>query len=68
VFPVAIPHAARNGACVSAFATTAPSAMPGHTCGPSSSNTASAMPVGGHTAVTCSATNAIESPSFAATK
>ena len=67
VFPVAMPAATAIGA-TEAFASSAPIQTPGQTRRPRSITAASAMPVGGHTTVTCGATNASSSPSFAAAK
>jgi len=63
-----MPIAVTRGALAVAFARKAPSAMPGQSRYPNKRRAASAMPVGGHTAVTCSATNAIDRPSLAAPK
>lgn len=68
VFPMAMPPAVQSGSLAVALARNAPARMPGQTRYPSTSAAASAMPVGGHTAVTCSATVANERPSLAAAK
>jgi hypothetical protein len=52
---------------VLAFATSAPSQIAGQSERPHSSRAACAMPVGAHTVVICSATNANRNPSLAAT-
>jgi hypothetical protein len=57
-----------RGALVVAFARKAPSAMPAQARYLNKRRAARAMPVGGHTAVTCSATHAIVRPSLAAPK
>ena len=66
VFPVAIAAAVQTGSELSALLANAPSQIPGQTRYPQSKRAASAMPVGGHTAVTCFVVNANEKPSFAA--
>jgi hypothetical protein len=63
-----IPAAVARRALVVAFARNAPRAMPGQARYPRRRRAARAMPVDGHTAVTCSATNAIDKPTLAATK
>jgi hypothetical protein len=68
VFPAAIATAVPRGSCAVALASNAPSAMAGQTAGPRRTTAASAIPVGGQTVVTCSATKAIVSPSLAAPK
>ena len=67
VFPSAMPQAVPTGSWCVILATNAPSAIPGVRRLPSTSSAASAMPVGGHTSVTWSATSASRSPRFAAT-
>ena len=65
VLPVAIGAAVQIGALVIALATKAPIQIAGHNRGLQSSKAAMAMPLGGHTVVTCSATNATLNPSCA---
>src|ERR1700729_382403 len=67
VLPVAIAAAVQIGSELRALLTNAPIQMPGHTRYPQSKSAASAMPVGGQTAVTCFVANASVNPSFAAT-
>src|SRR5438093_7414476 len=67
VFPVAIPAAVHSGASVPVFATNAASQTAGQSERPQRSRTAIAIPVGAHTVVICSATNANRNPSRAAT-
>lgn len=67
VFPAAIAAAVQIGSALSALLTNAPSQIPGHTRYPQSKRAASAMPVGGQTAVTCFVENANVKPAFAAT-
>lgn len=67
VFPVAIAAAVQSGSALSPLLTNAPIHMPGHARYPQRSKAASAIPVGGHTAVTCLVANASENPSSAAT-
>src|SRR5262249_39344848 len=57
-----------SGSLEVALAKKAPSAIPGQTRYPSSRTAASARPVGGHTSVTCSATDARLRPILAAAK
>ena len=68
VFPVATQGAVHSGAPVVAFATSAPTQIAGQSERPQSSMAARAMPVGAHTVVICSATNANRNPNFAATR
>jgi hypothetical protein len=69
VFPTAMTAATSSGVLgVVAFAANAPAQMAGNAGGPRSTAAAMAMPVGGHTTVTCSATTAFARPSFAAAK
>lgn len=68
IFPTAMPHAVSTGSFAVTFAANAPSKIPGQTRKPRISRAASATPVGGQTAVTCSATSASERPSLADAK
>jgi hypothetical protein len=63
-----MPNAVAIASLAVMFATRAPTNTPGQSRQPNSSNTASAIPVGGQTAVTCLVANAIERPNFAAAK
>jgi hypothetical protein len=68
VFPVAMPMAEITGSAAITFARKAPSQTAGDARVPNMRTPASAMPVGGHTTVTCGATNARLNPSRAAPK
>ena len=68
VLPVAMPSDVHRFPAVVTFARNAPSRIAGQTRGPSSSIEASAIPVGGHTAVALAWTKASMSPSLAAAK
>src|SRR5262245_32310765 len=67
VLPVAMTSAVQGGALLPAFASNAPIQTAGHKRRPPSSNADNAMPVGAHTVVICSATNASRNPTVAAT-
>ena len=67
MLPQVIPITATSGTPVHAFARNAPSATPGHTRNPHRTNAASAIPVGGQTAVTLLVANARSSPTLADT-
>ena len=60
-----IPSTAYSGMPVQLFARKAPSAIAGHIRLPHRTTAASAMPVGGQTAVTLRVSNASSRPSFA---
>jgi hypothetical protein len=68
VLPKAMPQAPSGGTLVKTLARKAPSAIPGQTDRPRSQTAARAIPVGGQTTDTCSATEASFRLSFAATK
>jgi hypothetical protein len=65
-FPVAMPAGTHSGASVPRLATNAASQIAGQSERPQRSRAAMAIPVGAHTVVTCSATNASWNPSLAA--
>ena len=65
VFPIAITAETPGGNGVVRFAKNAPSAIAGQTRYPSTSTAASAIPVGGQTAVALAFTNASDNPSLA---
>ena len=67
VLPVAMPTDAIAGAFVVILAMKAPNAIAGQMRYPNRSTAHNAIPVGGQTTVTCSATNASVSPVFAPT-
>jgi hypothetical protein len=68
VLPVARMSAVHSGASVPALTANAPTHTAGQKRRPPRSSAASAMPVGGQTVVTCSATKATRKPSCAARK
>ncbi len=69
VLPIVMPSTVSGGGLpVSAFASKAPAATPGHMRRPQTTMAASAIPVGGQTAVMLSFSNASSSPSLAVAK
>ena len=68
MLPKAIPNDARNDPDVVRLTRRAPSAMPGQIHGPTINTAASAIPVGGHTALVLALRKARLSPSRPATK
>ena len=68
VLPTAMPEGVIGHSHGRKLEATEPRKMPGHTRGPNRSSAAIAIPVGGHTAVTCLMLNAIDRPSLAAPK
>ena len=68
VLPLAMPSDEATDPAVVRFTRNAPRKIAGHTVGPYSRAAASAMPVGGHTAVALAWTKASDSPSLPATK
>ena len=68
VLPVAMPSDEATDPAVVTFTRNAPRKIAGHTGNPYSRRAASAMPVGGHTAVALAWTNASDRPIFPAAK
>ena len=68
VLPSAMPAAVINDGLSVALIANAPRKTPGQTERPNNNSATSAMPVGGHTAVTCCVVKASNKPNLAATK